>query len=195
MFALLKKNATWQVPTLVWTRTNSAVDDPAKLLSDWRLKYVPEKVRVGWNPKKTLEQASAAELKLAKAEMARDLELVKCMYAAGVPFMAGSDGPDPFVFPGFSLQDELGLLVKAGFTPAEALQAATLQPATFMGKLDRYGVVEPGHAADLVLLDANPLEDIGNTRKISAVILGGKYHGREELDKILAGIEELAKSQ
>src|SRR5208337_4872153 len=68
LFALLKKNATWQVPTLVWTEANSAIDDPEKLLADSRLKYVPEKVRAGWDPKKTLEKTSAEELKLAKAE-------------------------------------------------------------------------------------------------------------------------------
>ena len=109
--------------------------------------------------------------------------------------MAGSDGPDPFVFPGFSLHDELKNLVSAGFTPSEALQTATLQPAAFMGKLDRYGVIEPNHAADLVLLEANPLEDIQNTRRIAGVVLAGTYHSREELDKLLAEVEERAKTQ
>jgi imidazolonepropionase-like amidohydrolase len=195
LFAMLKNNGTWQVPTLVWTQANSAIDDSEKLLADWRLKYVPAKVRAGWDPKKTLEQTSADELKLAKAEMARDVELVKSMHAAGVPFMAGTDGPDPFVFPGFSLHDELEWLVKAGFTPAEALQSATLQPATFMEQSDRYGAVEAGRAADLVLLDANPLEDIRNTRRISAVIVGGRYFDRKQLDQILADVEERTKNQ
>ena len=106
--------------------------------------------------------------------------------------MAGSDGPDPFIFPGFSLHDELEWLVKVGFTPAEAIQAATRKPAEFMGKLDQYGVVEAGRAADVVLLEANPLKDIRNTREISAVVLGGKYYSRSELDRILAQAVELA---
>ncbi|MGA8150181.1 MAG: amidohydrolase family protein [Terriglobales bacterium] len=195
LFALLKKNATWQVPTLVWTQANSTVDEAEKLHADSRLQYVPAKIKSAWDPKKTLQQTSAEELKLAKAELVRDVELVKSMHTDGVSFMAGSDGPDPFVFPGFSLHDELEWLVKAGFTPAEALQAATLEPATFMDKLDRYGVVEPGHEADMVLLEANPLEEIRNTRRISAVILGGKYYGRAELDRILAQVQDLAKTQ
>jgi len=195
LFALLKKNSTWQVPTLVWTQANSAVDDPEKLLSDRRLDFVPAKIRGMWDPRKILTQTSAEELKLAKAELARDIELVGTMHTAGIPFMAGSDGPDPFVFPGSSLHDELELLVKAGFTPAEALQAATLQPAMFMDQLDRYGVVESGHAADLVLLEANPLVDIAGTRKIAAVVLNGRYYSREELDKILAQVQGLARNR
>lgn len=107
--------------------------------------------------------------------------------------MAGSDGPDPYVFPGFSLHDELELLVQSGFTPAQALDAATTNPAIFMEKSDKYGTVEKGHTADLVLLEANPLEDIHNTRKIAAVIFGGKYYAREELDKMLSQVETLAK--
>ena len=195
LFALLKKNATWQVPTLVWTQANTSVDNPEKLLADLRLKYVPTKIRAGWDPKKALDQTSAEELKVARAELALDIELLRALHQAGVPVMAGSDGPDPFVFPGFSLHDELKNLVSAGFTPSEALQAATLQPAAFMGKLDRYGVVEPNHAADLVLLEANPLDDIRNTRRIAGVVLAGTYHSREELDKLLAEVEERAKTQ
>ena len=107
--------------------------------------------------------------------------------------MAGSDGPDPYVFPGFSLHEELELLVQSGFTPAQALEAATTNPAIFMEKSNKYGTIEKGHAADLVLLEANPLEDIRNTRKIAAVILRGKYYPRAELDKMLTQVESLAK--
>jgi hypothetical protein len=191
LFALLIKNHTWQVPTQVWTQTDAAIDDP-KLLSDPRLKYVPTAVRAGWDPKQRLKDTSAEEMKVNKASATRDLELLKSAHAAGVPILAGSDGPDPFIYPGFSLHDELEWLVKAGFTPAEAIQGATLKPAEFMGKLDQYGLVEPGHAADLVLLEANPLEDIRNTRRIFAVVRGGKYYPRSELDRILAHAVESA---
>ena len=101
-----------------------------------------------------------------------DIQLVHDMHRHGVQFLEGSDGPDPFVFPGFSLHNELELLVRSGLTPLQALQTATFNPALFMQKLDRYGIIEHGHVADLVLLDANPLIDISNTRKISAVVLG-----------------------
>jgi imidazolonepropionase-like amidohydrolase len=107
--------------------------------------------------------------------------------------MAGTDSPDAYVFPGFSLHEELELLVKAGFTNAEALAAATYYPALFIGKLDQYGVVETGRVADMVLLDANPLEDIRNTRKISAVVLGGKYYAPQQLERILARVEQIVR--
>jgi imidazolonepropionase-like amidohydrolase len=99
--------------------------------------------------------------------------------------MAGTESPAPYVVPGFSLHQELQWLVKSGFTPAQALQAATIDPAIFMVTLDKYGVVERDHIADLVLLNANPLQDISNTQKIAAVILGGKYYSQEDLDQLL----------
>jgi hypothetical protein len=85
--------------------------------------------------------------------------------------------------------------VKSGFSPMQALQSATFNPALFLAELDKFGVVETGHAAHLVLLEANPLEDIRITREIGAVVLAGKYYSRQELDKILARIAEVARSR
>lgn len=99
---------------------------------------------------------------------------VAAMQRAGVKILAGSDTPNPYVFPGTGLHEELALLVKAGLTPAEVLRAATVWPAEFLGRLDRAGNITPGKDADLVLLDRDPLADITNTRRISAVILKGK---------------------
>ena len=194
LFLQLVQNNTWQVPTLVWTEANSRIDD-ANLESDPRLKYVPASVRALWDPAKLLEKTSPEEMAALKTEAARDLELVKAMHAAGVQFMAGSDGPDPYVFPGFSLHDELEWLVKSGFTPLQALQSATFNPAWFQGKLDKYGVVETGRVSDLVLLDANPLDDIRNTRKIFGVVANGKYYSRQDLDTMLQQVEKLAAQQ
>jgi imidazolonepropionase-like amidohydrolase len=194
LFIQFMDNTTWQVPTLVWTQANATLDDP-NLKSDPRLKYVPASVREEWDPGKLLKQTSPEEMAGLKKEFARYLELVDAMRRAGVPFMAGSDGPDPYVFPGFSLHDELELLVKSGFNTTQALQAATFNPALFLGKLDKYGVVEKGHVADLVLLDADPLEDVRNTRKIAAVVLNGQYYPKEDLDKMLTQVEEAAAKQ
>jgi imidazolonepropionase-like amidohydrolase len=88
--------------------------------------------------------------------------------------------------PGFSLQEELSLLVNSGLTPAEALRAATITPAIALGKEKELGSIVPGKLADLVLLDANPLENINNTRRISAVLVGGKLLRRADLDTLLA---------
>ncbi len=144
---------------------------------------------------KLRQSVSPEELASLKTEAARHVELVKAMHSAGVQFMAGTDGPDPYVFPGFSLHEELEWLVKSGFTPLQALQAATFNPALFLTKGDKYGVAEIGRVADLVLLDANPLDDIRNTRKIFGVVLGGKYYSRAALDKMLQQVETLAGQQ
>jgi imidazolonepropionase-like amidohydrolase len=114
------------------------------------------------------------------------------MRRAGVQFLAGTNGPSTNSFPGFSLHQELELLVKGGFTPLQALQTATFNPALYMAKLDKYGVVERGRIANMVLLDDNPLSDIRNTQKISGVVLRGTYLSRGELDEMLAHVEQWA---
>ena len=96
------------------------------------------------------------------------------------------------MIPGFSLHDELQLLVKAGLTPLEALRTATLNPAKFLKMQDRLGATEPGKLADLVLLDASPLESIGNTRRIHAVIVNGRLFDRKAIDALLAQVEAAA---
>lgn len=109
------------------------------------------------------------------------------MHKAGVQIMAGSDSLDPFNFPGSSLHEELQLLTEVGFTPMQSLQAATSKPAEFLDAAGEggWGTVQSGKIADLVLLDANPLVDIANTRKIAAVVLGGKFLARDDLDLML----------
>jgi imidazolonepropionase-like amidohydrolase len=96
--------------------------------------------------------------------------------------------------PGFSLHDELANFVEAGFTPMESLQTATSNPAKFLGLEDRMGSIDSGKSADLVLLSANPLTDIGNTKQIAAVIAHGRLLDRAALDRILSNVEAAAKS-
>jgi imidazolonepropionase-like amidohydrolase len=96
------------------------------------------------------------------------------------------------VFPGFSIHDELALLVEADLTPLAAVQAATINAARFMGQSDRRGTIGVGKVADLVLLDRNPLVDIHSSTSIRAVILGGKFMSRASLDAMLAEAETLA---
>lgn len=119
--------------------------------------------------------------------LTRHQQLVGDMHRAGVPFLAGSDsGPATGVPLGISLHEELELLVASGLSPLEALQTATRNPAFYFGVLTLMGTVEVGKSADLVLLDANPLDDIRNTRRISAVVLRGAYYPRAALDAMLA---------
>jgi tetratricopeptide (TPR) repeat protein len=110
----------------------------------------------------------------------------------GVPLLAGTDTLNPFCFPGFSLHDELALLVTAGLSPMEALQSATRSAASYLGMLDSSGTVEKGKVADLLVLDANPLDNIRNTQQIAGVMIGGRFFPKPALDKMLAEAEALA---
>jgi imidazolonepropionase-like amidohydrolase len=115
------------------------------------------------------------------------------MNRAGVTLIAGSDVAETRV-PGFTLQEELSLLAGCGLTPLQALQAATSNAVKVAKATADFGAVEAGKRADLVLLDANPLEDIRNTQRIAAVVFGGKLLRRADLDALLAEAEQLAKN-
>ncbi len=192
LFGIFAKESTWQVPTLSWWQARIADDDLAE--EDW-LRYVPGAARKDWNPGALRKAMAPATLVRIKFTVRRYFEIVREMKAAGVHLLAGTDGPDPLVYPGFSLHHELELLVASGLTPAEALRTATLSPAVFLGKAEDFGAVDRGREADLVILKQNPLADIRNTQKIDAVVLRGKYLSRADLDKMLAGVEVAAKVQ
>ncbi|HKN32465.1 MAG TPA: amidohydrolase family protein, partial [Terriglobales bacterium] len=115
-------------------------------------------------------------------------------HQAGVPFVAGTDTPaGVHIFPGFSLHEELQRFVAAGFTPLEALQTATLNPARFFGMETQLGTVEEGKLADLVVLSGNPLEDISNTQKIAGVFVNGRYFSHPQIENMLRGVEAAAR--
>jgi imidazolonepropionase-like amidohydrolase len=109
-----------------------------------------------------------------------------------VRILAGTDSAAPYVIPGFSLHQELALLVHAGLSPMHALQASTKNPADFLGKSQTQGTIEAGKTADLLLLDGDPLRDIGNVDRIDTVVLRGRVLGRLELDELLKGVEKFA---
>ena len=195
LIALMAKKQTWQGPTLVWERGQWLVDD-IDLSHDPRTKYAA----VAWKERTwpmfvhdIIKDMDTDPLPVRKRFVQMELEMTLAMFRAGVPFMAGTDtAAGVHIFPGFSLHDELGLFVKAGLTPMQALQTATRNPAQFLGRLADMGTVEKSKVADLVLLDANPLADIGNTQKIRAVVLAGRYFSRADLDQMLKGIEVAA---
>ena len=189
-------NQTWQVPTLILLR-NDAYPTPATDPSrDPRRKYIPLQVFANWQKgaKERDKGATPLEYSLRSGLMQASLRIVAKMNVAGVPILAGTDTTAPFIFPGSSLHEELALLVQAGLTPMQALQAATKLPAEFLGKLQTQGTVEQGKIADLVLLDSNPLDDIHNTQKIRAVVLRGKLLDRSFLDEVLTKEENFAKA-
>lgn len=189
----LASNRTWQVPTLTVLRAMANLDDP-KFTSDTRLKYMPHSIREQWNPQNDfrLKQRTADDWLEAKRTYELYERIVGDMRGSGVPLLAGTDTLNPFCFPGFSLHDELALLVTAGLSPMEALQAATRSAASYLGMLDSYGTIEKGKMADLLVLNANPLDDIRNTQRIAGVMIGGRLFPKPALDKMLGDVEALA---
>jgi len=147
-------------------------------------KYLPSPVRDRWNA--YAEGAKESPIDPAYVAFADwSLAMVKQLNAAGVPIMAGTDTPIGLLTPGFSLHLEMETLVRAGLTPQEALAAATLRPAQFFGLEEKMGTIEAGKSSELVLLSANPLDDISNTRSIEAVITRGVVLDRATLDTML----------
>lgn len=195
LIALMARNRTWQVPTLVWERGQWLVDD-IDLSHDPLTKYAPAAWKDHTWPMfvhDIMQSMDTDPLPVRKKFFQMELDMTLAMFRAGVPFMAGTDtAAGVHVFPGFSLHQELALFVRAGLTPMQALQTATRNPAEFMGRLKDLGTIERGKLADLVLLDANPLDDIANTRRIRAVVLAGRYLDRSELDRMLKGVEDAA---
>jgi hypothetical protein len=196
LFATFVKNGTWYCPTLIEYRNFSFETDPS-VLDDPRQKYLASTTREYIEkffpapPRSTPVEQYAGR----RALFLRLIGLVGEMQRAGVGILAGTDPPARGVFPGFSLHDELALLVQAGLTPMEALQTATRNPARFLGTLDSFGTIEKGKIADLVLLEANPLEDIHNTRKVAAVVFGGRLISKPELQMMLDKVEADVKQK
>ncbi len=184
LFALFAKNHTWQVPTLS-IKQSYVLSAKGTFFDDERRAFIPASLRkaVLGSPAyfKRMDPHEKADLSIA---LEKSLAVVRDMRRTSVEFLAGTDIPYP-PLPGSGLHDEMSLLVRAGLTPLEALQTATLNPARFLGKLEQFGTVEEGKAADLVLLDGNPLTDIENVRKIRAVVVNGRYLSRADLDRIL----------
>jgi imidazolonepropionase-like amidohydrolase len=195
IFDYFRKNKTWQVPTLAIKNSRTFIDElDAK--GDPRSKYVEAAQREMWKPKVGFFSRYRSEVYIAAQYkyFQKEMKLVGDMQRARVPILAGTDAPGPYVIAGFGLHDELALLVKAGLTPMQALQAATRAPAEYLGELDMQGTVQPGKIANLILLDADPLKNITNTTRINAVIQNGRYLSRGDLDKILADVEAAVRN-
>ena len=190
----LLRHKTWVVPTLVAIRALGQQRELARS-APGELAYLPAALRKAWSPNEIEKQMPLEVAQWYSAQFAQDLKIARSMHAAGVPMLAGSDSLDPLNFPGPSLHQELQLLTEAGLSPLEALQAATSRPAEFLGATGEggWGTIQPGRVADLVLLAADPLAEISNTKKIAAVIVRGKFLDRPALDEMLAKARRAAE--
>jgi imidazolonepropionase-like amidohydrolase len=187
------RSGTWMVPTMTVLRSTSHLDDTTQL-RDPRLRFIPKMFSGSWNP------ANDFRFRLVTAEgwaqrkqvYQRQVEIVKILHRARARFLAGTDLANPYIFPGFSLHDELANFVAVGLTPLEALQTATINPARFLSATDSLGTITVGKLADLAVLDANPLTDIGNTARVHAVVLNGRLIDPAARAKLLADAARLA---
>jgi imidazolonepropionase-like amidohydrolase len=189
LIAALAKARLWQCPTVI-----ISVGTAADFTSDPGLPFWLRQSVEGWRKAATERLALSDSATQASQERARRrLEQIRAMHAAKIPFLAGTDAPAGYdLVPGASLHRELQLFVRAGLTPLQALQTATLKPAIFFGKTADWGTVEPGKVADLVILARNPLADIANTRSVVAVVADGRFFSPRDLDRLRLRIMETA---
>ncbi len=189
VIAALAEHRVFQTPTLTITS-----GDVARLFArpefSSTFDYLPHAVASAWR-KTAAERLQTPPAQLAIAHTRWAVGMVPRLAAAGVPIMVGTDTPIGLLTPGFSLHEELAMLVDAGIAARDVLVSATRTPAEFLGIADAFGTIAPGMEADLVLLDADPVSDIRNTRRIQAVIRGGALYDRAALDRML---EELAQA-
>jgi imidazolonepropionase-like amidohydrolase len=195
--ALLRKfvaNGTWQTPTLFLNIREVRRPDLREDMRE-RLRWVPDRQRTEWEAwTKRISGVKPDEAAALKRRADWEVQLVRRMNEERVALLAGTDVATAWTVPGVALHDELSALVEAGLTPLESLRTATLNPARYFEKTSEFGTVAKGMAADLVLIDGDPLADIRNTRRISAVVSNGRYLDRPALDALLANAERMARS-
>ncbi len=179
LFDRLAAKGVWETPTMEFFQTIPAVFSGAPLphaeyASDSLLKLTSDNVRVSHVSARTLDKARLANQ--------MSLQAIHDLYVHGNRFLAGCDG----MVPGFCLHDELEWLTKAGFTPLQSLQTATINPARFLGREESEGTIEIGKRANLVLLEADPTLNIRNTDEIAAVIIRGRLLMKPTIDRIVS---------
>jgi imidazolonepropionase-like amidohydrolase len=192
----LARSGAWVVPTMILSdRAVAPPDVLRRWMSDPEVAVIDRGIlQYYWEAGVTraAQRLDAEGWRLVERGRLNRIALVDAFRRAGVPMLVGTDTPQPFVFPGASVHDELANFVAAGFTPEGALIAATRDAARFMGQERLWGTVEPGKRADLLLLEANPLQDIGTTRRIAGVVAQGRWFPASRLQEMRASVERLA---
>jgi imidazolonepropionase-like amidohydrolase len=177
------KGTTWNCPTLVVTERFAHLDDPASLANTAGLQYVSAAIRDRWDPKNDFRLKDWTPERFAAQREKNSVrrKLVGDLNKAGARIVVGTDTGNPYVVPGFAVHDELGLLVTAGLTPYQALRAATFAPSELAGTPGAFGAIAVGARADLIVVDADPLQNLATLATPSLVIVRGKPHERAAL--------------
>jgi imidazolonepropionase-like amidohydrolase len=193
VYAHLARNGTWVTPTLA-TAWEFAVLPKREVPGDSLSRFVSDSLRAYlvqiFDPPPALPPDGDV---LGRRMFVKRRELIRALHEAGVPLLAGTDAPMRNVPPGFGLHEELAELTRSGLTPIEALRAATVEPARYFAATDSLGTIAVGKLADLVLLDADPRADIGNARRVAAVLTRGRVYNRAALDRLLASAERAGR--
>ncbi|MBA3562850.1 MAG: amidohydrolase family protein [Gammaproteobacteria bacterium] len=180
----------WNVPTQTLIENLVLPVDAEEMRRRPELRYMPPDTVDQWAAAKRQFLADPGyDSEQARRYVELRRVLILALHEAGAGILLGSDAPQVFNVPGFSAHRELGLLVAAGLTPYEALRAGTAAPARFFGAADTFGIIAEGLEADLVLLEANPLEDIANASRIAGVMLRGRWLPREAIDARLRELD------
>lgn len=190
---LSKENQVWVVPTQSLFERWFAPISADELLSQPEMKYMPASTLQNWKRTKEATTGPNADFNKEQWEdfiMIRQ-QLIRALQDGGQGLLLGSDAPQLFNVPGFSIHHEIQGLLRAGLTPLEILRSGTVNPAQFFGMENIFGEVKEGLRADLILLKANPMEDMGALKLVSGVMINGKWLSRELIDKKL---EEIAKN-
>lgn len=183
-----KQAGAWIVPTSALWDVLYTVTPLETLTAYDELKYVPQPTVDGW-VKAYQDRTKQIPAETAKSVSQNRVRIFRELHKAGVKILMGSDAPQQFSIPGFSLQREMQWMRAAGMTPYEILKTGTVNVGQYFADQDSFGTIEPGRRADLVLVEANPLEDIRNASKISGVMVRGRWYPRTELDAGLLAIQ------
>jgi imidazolonepropionase-like amidohydrolase len=189
-FEMLAHRGVWQTPTVAAGSELGTIGTPASEISADQMVYAAKSLREVWAGNQKLF-ATPETIRALKAGAVVAGVVTKDMANLGVGILAGCDA----MLAGFCVHDELVAMVRGGMTPLGVLQTATLNPARYFGLQQTHGSVATGKAADLVLLDANPLDQIADVRRIRAVIRAGRLLDRKELDSLLSQVKTAARQQ
>ncbi len=179
----------WNVPTQVLMENLVPGESVEALARRPEMRYVSGETLSKWaETKNSLLEETGSTPESARRVMDLRRRLIKALHAGGAGLLLGSDAPQIYNVPGFSTHRELQSLVAAGLTPYQALETGTRNVATFFGTLKKTGTIQVGKRADLILLDANPLINVGNTTKQSGVMIRGRWLPKSRIDTRLAAI-------